>query len=139
MNKNEIIAKLMGKEYKESIDYFTSPADHRELELWLCKEENRIFTAYFCQYVTDEFFEDVTCKYQSVPIMLLSGLPSLLIDFLGTEAAQDKWGFIPCPDKNIIGGLCVTKKDSKCPVEEGGRCTGRIMAPWLKEMGREDA
>ncbi len=59
----------------------------------------------------------------------------LLAEWLRLEETREKWGWEECPDKNIIGGLCITKKDSKCPVKEGDNCSGKIRAEWAREEG----
>lgn len=127
----------------DSIPDYSSPADHRELELWLCKEENHKFCRFFSArcfhqkykhlYVDDMGIVNTT---HFLPF-ILKDLPSLLFDFLGTEEAQESFGWEECicPDFNP------NPKDINCLNWHADCCckNSHRMAPWLQEMRREDA
>ena len=161
MNKNEVIAKLMGKCWHEweldpsakpawgnhvirckhchtayeycidseppphmlPPDYFTNPADHRELELWLCKEENWSLLDALIHY---SFEKDNPKTWGEHWVIFIKDLPSLLFDFLGTEGAQDKFGWEECPNESMD-----FTSHGMCPVCNG---SGRIMKQWLKTL-----
>ena len=114
------------RHYNEGTAYnpdFTLPEWRIRLQEWLCDKANEHFADHFFQYVTDEYFEDVTCKYRSVQIMLLGSLEKHLTEFLGTEECKREFGWEE---------IC---KSPHCYVcNDCGMCDGSgfIKRPWLR-------
>lgn len=104
-----------------------------ELYRWFSTSKEDMFTEFeeYMDISTYDFikFKEVDGKNYMRWVVLLS-------EWLRLEETREKWGWEECPDKNIIGGLCITKKDSKCPVKEGDNCSGKIRAEWAR---RSDA
>ena len=106
--------------------------DHTAMELlrWFFKEKEGMFIGFYdyMDIVAEDFIllKEVDGKQYMSWVVLLS-------EWLRLEETREKWGWEECPDKNIIGGLCITKKDSKCPVKEGDNCSGKIRSAWARE------
>lgn len=107
MNKNRVIAALIREHFYKwdaDPDFTNDPADHRELELWLCKEENHDFCRFFAAHCFHKKYKHLHVDDMGLvnttyflPLILQS-LPSLLIDFLFTEEVQERFGWVECPE-----------------------------------------
>ena len=137
MTINELLTKFRFPDRSTPFPFDFS-SDHTAMELlrWFQEEKKGMWRIFWNEYVSDSMTSFVVGwaieKEEADSKLYMSCIISLA-EWLRLEGTREKWGWEECPDKNIIGGLCITKKDSKCPVKEGDNCSGKIRAEWARE------
>lgn len=129
-------------------DSFSNPADIRELQEWLFADEQETLWFVFrywsvCTWMQSKppYYDNGEARFEA---WLFSRIPSLLIDFLGTEEAQDKFGLVECPHKKEWprikpNGESAFFCELECNKQNIQSCngSGRIMRPWLRALKEE--
>lgn len=113
---------------------FTTPEWRIRLQEWLFADEQIKFWNNFTDWYKSFFPEYVVASWSPIP-RLIEEIAEYILNYLRTDEAKEKFGWVRCPGCDGYGVLEGQGGDDfYCKV-----CgvTGKIKAKWLVELNRE--